>query len=220
MSKPRSPSVSLTRFWVRRYTAGLPPQLAQDRRCEIASDVAEHTRFRIADGWDGRRIARERLTRALLGAPADLRWRREALVARSEDPGGPLRAAWLWTRREWPTLAGLSLGAFYLVFSLYVLGVGALEEAPVLRLFSVDELSGRAIGAAVVLLLGLALIGASLARLLVSTTADVVLICGAVPAMPFYWMVVPTLLATVVIVGATMDLGRLDAPRPSARDER
>ena len=219
MSPSPSLRVSLTRLWLRWYTAGLPPQLRQDRRCEITSDMAEHSSSRMADGWGSRRIARERLTRTLLGVPADLRWRREVLVAPwTTAPRGPLRAAWTWTRDEWPTLAGIALGAFYLVFSLYVAGLGAFEEAPVLRLFSVDELSGRTVGAAFVFLIGLGVIVASFARLLVSTVADVVLIWGAVLAMPFYWMVLPTLLAVVVILGAGTDLVRPKTPRPSTRD--
>ena len=110
MTTQRSCSRSLATLWLRWYTAGLRPQLRDDRRAEILSDLAEHSSHRAADGWTGARIARERLARTLFGAPADVLWRREVLlIGRLAHSGGPLRAAWSWTRWEWPTLAGLAL---------------------------------------------------------------------------------------------------------------
>ena len=209
MTAPSSMSQSFASIWLCWYTSGLPTELREDRRAEIRSDLAEHEDYRSGDGWGARRIERERLLRTILGVPADLRWRRETLVSpRLVDPSGPLSAAWTWTRWEWPTLAGLALGSFYLLFALYVAGIGVLEGTPILSLFSLDDLSGRPIGAGIVAALGIAVIAASVARLLLSQTAALVLGCAAVPAFPFFWMVLPTVLAIVVILGASLDLGR------------
>ena len=184
-------------------------ELREDRHAEIRSDLAEHEDYRSGDGWGARRIERERLLRTVLGAPADLRWRREGLVSpRLVDPSGPLSAAWAWTRWEWPTLAGLALGSFYLLFALYVAGVGALDGVPFVSWFGLDDLSGRPIGAGIVAALGIAMMMAAIGRLLVSQTSTLILGCCAVPALPFFWMVLPTLLAIVVILGASLDLGR------------
>jgi hypothetical protein len=211
MSRRPALSIRLIHAWVRLYTAGLPTRLRDDRRAEIRSDLAEHADCRTAEGLGPGAIVRERTMRTILGAPADLRWRREAVVAlRPPGPAGPLRSTCAWTRGEWPTLAGLALASFYLIFALYVFGLDLLDGAPVLRRFSVDALSGRTIGAGIMLLLGLALIGASLARLLVSTTADVAMAVLALPAVPFFWMVVPTLLAIIVMAGVGADLARED----------
>jgi hypothetical protein len=209
MNEPVTLSRSFAHLWLRWYTSGLEPSVRYDRRAEIRSDLAEHSSCRSTEGWSERRIARERLLRTVLGAPADLRWRREVAVARRRThSGGPLGALLVWARWEWPTLAGVALGAFYLVFALYVFGLDALQEAPVLRLFDLGDVDGRPIGATIVLLLAVGLIAASAARLLVSATADIALVCLASPAMPFYWMVVPSLLAVTVIVGASVDLAR------------
>lgn len=78
--------VRLAEAWVRAYTATAPPDVAVDRRAEVAADVADELRAaggEVPAGALSRRIA----GRALRGVPADLAWR----VAVEVAPG---RGAW------------------------------------------------------------------------------------------------------------------------------
>lgn len=62
--------------WVGWYTRGLPPDDAERRRAEIASDLWEHERDASHAGLTGLAISVEVLGRVLSGVPADLSWRR------------------------------------------------------------------------------------------------------------------------------------------------
>ncbi len=64
----------LTRGWVRVYTAGLPRQVARERRDEIASDLWEHAVDAGAAGAGARATAAQIFGRAVLGMPADIAW--------------------------------------------------------------------------------------------------------------------------------------------------
>ena len=63
-----------TRSWTRVYTTGLPCQIRQDRRDEIASDLWEHAADAGAAGAGARATAAHIFGRAVLGMPADIVW--------------------------------------------------------------------------------------------------------------------------------------------------
>jgi putative membrane protein len=63
-------AATLTRRWVRLYTAGLSPEVRDARRAEIESDLWENSS-------DSEETRRQVLGRLLLGMPADLSWRLE-----------------------------------------------------------------------------------------------------------------------------------------------
>lgn len=90
----------LARAWVAFYTRGLPPEVAERRRGELASDLFEHTS-------GGSTPQAEVLGRVLWGIPADLSWRRAARAPR---------------RRRLPTGATMTLrNVSTVVFAVYAL---------------------------------------------------------------------------------------------------
>lgn len=64
-------------WWVRLYTLALPPDLRDDRRMEIQSDLWEQSREAARSGMQQHRLAWLMLCRLFLGVPADLAWRVE-----------------------------------------------------------------------------------------------------------------------------------------------
>lgn len=72
----RSAARSVLR-WCAVYTRGLDPAVAADRQDEIASDLHEHAAWAGAEGISARRLAWSVRFRALLGAAADVAWRRQ-----------------------------------------------------------------------------------------------------------------------------------------------
>jgi hypothetical protein len=154
----------LATAWVRTYTRGLPADVAERRRAELASDLYEHA------ATDGRSAAV--LGRVLWGIPADLSWRRAARVPRLRrlETGAPM------------TLRNVTIGLFalFLLFELWAM-VG-------LAIFN-DDTGARPFGLA--MLGGAVLIGFGLYwRDDAPRRSTVLLGLGAVvPAVTLYWMV-------------------------------
>lgn len=71
-------AIGLTRWWVRLYTKGLPPEMRDARRAEIESDLWEQGEDSTASGSKPDETALQVFVRLLLGTPADLSWRLEA----------------------------------------------------------------------------------------------------------------------------------------------
>jgi hypothetical protein len=71
------PGDRFARTWVRLYTRGLPDELAERRRDELASDLFEHASLAPSPAQQ-----REVIGRVLWGIPADLSWRRAARASR------------------------------------------------------------------------------------------------------------------------------------------
>ncbi|WP_127792563.1 hypothetical protein [Agromyces sp. LHK192] len=71
--------------WSLRYTDGLDPLVASDRRQEILSDLHEHAAWANETGISSRTAARSIRSRMLRGIPADIGWRRAQLTGR-ESP--------------------------------------------------------------------------------------------------------------------------------------
>lgn len=68
--------------WVAAYTRGLPPDVRDRRREEIASDLYEHA---VADRGPGH--STRVLRRLLTGVPADLAWRRSVQADAAFEAG-------------------------------------------------------------------------------------------------------------------------------------
>jgi hypothetical protein len=75
MSAERSAGLVLR--WVAVYTRGLPADVRQDRRDEIADDLWSQKRDAAESGRGDRSVGGEILARLLLGIPADVGWRVE-----------------------------------------------------------------------------------------------------------------------------------------------
>jgi hypothetical protein len=75
-SSRTQPAGSICRIWVRLYTRRLPEAEAQRRRAEIESDLFEHALEAQSAHVGNYRLNAEVLARVLVGAPADLSWRR------------------------------------------------------------------------------------------------------------------------------------------------
>ncbi len=72
----RSAARSVLR-WCATYTRGLDPAIAAARQDEIASDLHEHASWAAAQGMSAQRLAWSVRSRAVLGAAADIAWRRQ-----------------------------------------------------------------------------------------------------------------------------------------------
>jgi hypothetical protein len=78
MSAERSAGLVLR--WVAVYTRGLPSDVRQDRRDEIADDLWCQRNDAAESGRGDRSVGGEILARLLLGVPADVGWRLEQRV--------------------------------------------------------------------------------------------------------------------------------------------
>jgi hypothetical protein len=196
-------STRIVRWWARRYTAGLPHPYGAERRAEIDSDLAEHRLARVADGWTHRRIARERLTRLLGGAPADLAWRHELLHRATNRVTAAATAAAA-------TVASLLLAAFHFVFAAYLLGTTSLADRRFLGgLDAYAEEVGRpvasAIAAAVIGSLGLVLVFAAVTRPVSPLMANAATTSVASLSVVFFWLGAWPV-ALIAVAGALTDL--------------
>lgn len=120
--------------WCAWYTRDLAPEIADERRDEIASDLHEHAVWAEEAGVAPKRLRREIVLRAIRGIPHDLTWRSGQL--RAGFVADPLP---LGTRRVGNALAALvviggvllaAVGSFLLVRILRALVIGDVIEAP------------------------------------------------------------------------------------------
>jgi hypothetical protein len=128
-------AASFADWWTRVYTRGLPADLGEERRAEIASDVHEQ----YADDGPARATGTAIVGRTLRGVPADLTWRiEERRMLRNHRvtdarPTG-LRALWATATQAWFTPIAVLVGLFDLLFA-----VGVAFEAD-------GKMPGRAVG--------------------------------------------------------------------------
>jgi hypothetical protein len=106
---------AFARWWVDRYTRGLPPDVRERRRAEIASDVFEQVHGTEHRGHD---VA----WRAVRGLHADLAWRREErrLVQGSYRPPSRLRTTWGVVTQNWFAPLALLVAGFDALFAIAV----------------------------------------------------------------------------------------------------
>ena len=123
-------------WWATRYTRGLPSEVRDRRRDEIASDVFEE----LHTTSEGR--AASLTWRTVRGMPADVAWRRQEMRAMHANSPGPrfplLRNAWAVATQRWFAPVAILVIVFDLLFAIAVVKEG--------------EGSGRVIGPALLVL--------------------------------------------------------------------
>jgi hypothetical protein len=108
--------------WADRYTRGLPGEVRDRRREEIASDVFEQ----LHAASDGRQRA---ITwRTVRGIPSDVAWRRQEMHAMRSDNPAPresrLRNVWAVATQRWFAPLAVLLTIFNVLFAIAVIKEG------------------------------------------------------------------------------------------------
>lgn len=215
--RPDDRSARITRWWVRRYTAGLEPAARTSRRLEIDSDLAEHVQSRCESGWTPGRIARERQARLIRGVPADVGWRHDQLQGRSSRPvtvaTTSLTAA-----------ASLFLAAFHAAFAVYLLGNTSLADRQILGRRPLqgfenyaDEVDRQGAFGAILIIstMALLLLITAVIRPLSPIVANAVVLPIALLSVMFFWLGIWPI-GLIVLIGSGADLvSRSPRPTPS-----
>ena len=184
----------ICRRWVRTYTSRLSPEVAEQRRREIISDLWEHRQHSLAIGRSERRHNLDVIERVLSGIPADLSWRRG--IQRSQlrpETGDPMTTQQSVPRSTVALIATTTVAIMATFPFLSLLGTG-LASAELLWLFGALGLAGAlAVG------LTLRLRGTNP---IVSTG---LLLTGAfAPSLAWFWLPPVYLLTVAVIVTALL----------------
>ncbi|MGB5757930.1 MAG: hypothetical protein WBM50_13520 [Acidimicrobiales bacterium] len=203
------------RWWVQRYTAGLPDHESVSRRAEIDSDLAEHAQCRQLDGWAPKQITGERLRRLVRGMAADLSWRHELVTGHCRT-----RSLVRMSVLSVTSVAAVTLAMFHFLFAAYLLGNTSLAELRFLGgLDNYAEEVGRPIASMIAALviagLGLVLLAAGLARPVSPLIANVATVAIAGVAVMFFWLGVWPV-ALVAVLGSTIDLATR-TPNPTSQ---
>jgi hypothetical protein len=204
----------LVRWWTRLYTAGLHTVTAALRRAEIDSDLAEHERFRADAGWTSHRVARERLRRALAGAPADIAWRHDRLRGQTRHRSV---VTLLGTATS---LAQLVLAGYLFAFTAYLLGNSDLADQKVLGRYPLQgfehyaDAPGTPAAVAIIGALGVVLVISSVARPISPLLSNVAAIPIAMLTALFFWLGVWPL-GLLILAGAGLDLAVRAQPSPT-----
>lgn len=207
-------STRIARWWVRRYTAGLPNYESVSRRAEIDSDLAEHAQHRELDSWTPKQIMRERLRRLVGGMAADLSWRHELVTGHCN-----VRRVLQVSVMSVTSLAAITLSLFHFVFAAYMLGNTSLADQRSLGgldnyAAEVDRPVASVIAALIIAGLGVVLLAASLARPVSPVIANAATMAIAVLAVLWFWLGVWPV-ALVAVLGSTVDLAtRTPNPTP------
>ena len=206
-------SMRFARWWVQRYTAGLPDHESVSRRAEIDSDLAEHAQCRERDGWTSKQIARERLRRLVGGMAADLSWRHELVTGNCQT-----RVLIRVSVVSVTSVAAVTLAMFHFVFAAYMLGNTTLAEQRFLGgLDNYADEVGRPVASVIAALvipsLGVVLLAAGLARPVSPIIANATTIAIAAVAVMFFWLGAWPV-ALVAVLGSTVDLA-IRTPNPS-----
>jgi hypothetical protein len=198
---------ALVTWWVTTYSRHLPAEVAERRQAELASDLWEQRAWGQAVSAPAPAVALSILRRMTAGVPADLRWRHHQLAAtrgRPLVPGG--RPVLRTLARNWWLILAALVGLFEVAFGVAI----PLEEGA-----SFDTVGGGAIVAtAGLLILG----GIAVCRRRSRIAGDIMIAIGALPMLPWLWMILPPLAGLTVIVAAAFDsaearsLGERGAP--------
>jgi hypothetical protein len=212
-SLPFEPSTRFARWWVRRYTAGLPDRASVSRRAEIDSDLVEHARCREDEGWTASQITRERLRRLVRGGIADLRWRNEVISEECRAPSS-LRVS----VTSLTSIATVVLATYHFLFASFILGNRSVAERRFLSgMEGYEDEIGRSVASAIAALilglLGLVLLTSALARPVSPLVANVVTMAIGAVAVLFFWLGIWPI-GIVAVVGSIVDLA-IRTPHPA-----
>ena len=200
-------AAAVVAWWVATYSRHLPAEVAERRRAELASDLWEQRTWGRAVGAPAPAVALSILRRMAAGMPADLRWRHYQLAAargRPLVPGG--RPVLRTLARNWWLVLAALVGLFEVAFGVAM----PLEEGG-----HAESIAGGALIATA----GLLVLGGIAVRQRRSRVAgDVMLAVGAMPMLPWLWIIPLPVAGLTVIVAATVDtaearsVGRRSAP--------
>jgi MYXO-CTERM domain-containing protein len=187
-------AAELVTWWAAIYSRRLHAGAAERRQAELASDLWEQRAYGRLVGAPAPTVALSILRRMAAGMPADLRWRHHQLAATRGRPLVPGGRPMLRTlaRNWWLILAAL-VGLFEIAFGVAI----PLEEGA-----TFDTVGGGAIIAtAGLLVLG----GIAVRRRRSRVAGDVMIAVGALPMMPWIWIIPLPVAGLTVIVAATVD---------------
>jgi hypothetical protein len=198
----------LTERWVRTYTRGLPADVAQTRRLELASDIYEQMSESAAT-LGARAVRLAVVGRTARGVVDDLAWRHEQrqTMKQSESSVHPtaLRAAWGAATQAWFAPAAVLCGLFNLV-----LGVGILFDTG-------STMPGRVVGPMFLLAFAASMaVGLHMRSLAgrparVPTHASEVAVTGSRVAIAGRYLVVLVAIASIALAVTGSRLGMLAA---------
>ena len=206
-------AATLVAWWVTTYSRHLPAEVAERRQAELASDLWEQRAWGQVVGAPAPAVALSMLRRMAAGMPADLRWRHHQLAATRGRPlvagGRPVLRT--LARNWWLVLAAL-VGLFEVAFGVAI---------PLHDGVNFDTVGGGAIVATA----GLLVLGGLAVRQRRSrVVGNLMIAVGAMPMMPWLWIIPLPLAGLTVIVAATVDaaearsLGQRPTPtRPGDR---
>jgi MYXO-CTERM domain-containing protein len=187
-------AVAVVAWWVATYSRHLPTEAADRRQAELASDLWEQRAWGETVGAPAPAVALSILRRMAAGMPADLRWRHHQLAAtrgRPLVPGG--RPVLRTLARNWWLILAALIGLFEIAFGVAI----PLEEGA-----TSDTVGGGAIVAtAGLLVLG----GIAVRRRRSRIAGDIMIAVGAMPMMPWLWIIPLPVAGLTVIVAATAD---------------
>jgi hypothetical protein len=202
---------ALVTWWVTTYSRHLPAEVAERRQAELASDLWEQRAWGQAVSAPAPAVALSILRRMTAGMPADLRWRHHQLAAtrgRPLVPGG--RPVLRTLARNWWLILAALVGLFEVAFGVAI----PLEEGA-----NFDTIGGGSIIAtAGLLVLG----GIAVRRRRSRLAGDLMIAVGAMPMMPWLWIIPLPVAGLTVIVAAIVDaaearsVGRRSAPAGGA----
>lgn len=190
--------------WTAWYTRGLPLEISQSRRDEVASDLWEHGRDAAAAGRGWLHYDLDVLGRVLSGIPADLTWRQGILRSHPRPAKGDLMASHRRTTVAFvATVVLAAIGIQGGLAALIVLGTGAAN----------GDLTGRGIlWTALCVTLAACLVVGLLGRDRHPGRSTTLLIIGSpVIAIAWFWLP-PAYLLTIGLVVATL----VSRPRPAS----
>jgi hypothetical protein len=200
-------AAALVTWWVATYSRHLPAEVAERRQAELASDLWEQRAWAQSVGAPAPAVALSILRRMTAGMPADLRWRHHQLAAtrgRPLVPGG--RPVLRTLARTWWLILAALVGLFEVAFGVAI----PIEEGA-----TFDTVGGGSIIVTAGLLM---LVGIAVRRRRSRVAGDLMIAVGAMPMMPWLWIIPLPVAGLTVIVAATVDaaearsLGRRSAP--------
>jgi hypothetical protein len=179
-------------WWVARYTRRLPAEAAELRQAELASDLWEQRTYGRVVGASTAAVALSILRRMAAGMPADLRWRHRQLAATRGRPlGAGGRPVLRTLARNWWLILAALVGLFEVVS-----GVGMFAEGN----------PGSIAGGAIIAGGGLLVLGGIILRQRgLRVAGDRMIVVGALPTLPWMWMILPPLAGLTVIMAAAID---------------
>jgi hypothetical protein len=78
-------------WWLRRYTRGVDPRIAEDREAEAAIELWEHADVADTANWSGPHAAATLVVRTAAGMSRDWSWQRATIESGGPPPLSPIR---------------------------------------------------------------------------------------------------------------------------------